>query len=54
MEVRALGGPYILLQDRVHFPKHAGMPIGYPLDGNERKRIQMNRNERKGGFVGLF
>ena len=44
MEVRALGGPYILLQDPVHFLNHGALPIRYPLNGNERKRIQMKEN----------
>jgi hypothetical protein len=45
IEVRALGETYLLLQDRVHFLNHDGVATGYPLNGNELKRIQMNRNE---------
>jgi hypothetical protein len=45
IEVRALGEPYLLLQDRVHFPNYDGLPIGCLLNGNELKRIQMNPNE---------
>jgi len=44
IEVRALGELYVLLRDHVHFLNYPRLPIRYRLNGNELKRIQMNRN----------
>jgi hypothetical protein len=45
IEVRTLGELYILIRDHVHFLNHDGVPIRYPLNGNELKCIEMNGNE---------
>jgi hypothetical protein len=47
IEVGTFGEFYILLGNGVHFLNYDGLPIRYRLNGNELKRIQMKRNERK-------